>query len=262
MAELREILLAEIDEPPLAIRITMSDDGLDDLARSIRDVGLQNPITVVADGGRYRIVTGHRRYIAHQKINAPKILCIVRAAGEIQEIAAMVHENLMREDVNPAEEAIFYARLVDERGYNEADLMELTKRTAEYIADRFRLLRGDDQVFAAVQRGDIVFSSARVLNTCDDQEMRRFYLDNAIRGGHASRVVKRWIDDWRLHKPNKQADLIAPAAEPAAPAVEEQKFCCALCGGHRDPWNFVTITLHKMEWDAIQRTLRESANVV
>ena len=259
MPELRTIALSEIDEPNIAIRLTMNDEQLDELALSIRDIGLQNPITVVEDDGRYRIVTGHRRFIAHQKINAHEILCLVRQPGEIQEIASMVAENVCREDVNAAEEAIFYSRLVEELGYSEADLMDITRRSSTYIGDRFQLLRGDEAVFAALQRGEIPFATARELNRCRDQEMRRFYLDNAVRGGHACRVVKRWIDEWNQNEIRKQQVLVPPpvAAEETAP--EPERFCCCLCGGYRDPWNFVTLTIHKMEWDAIQRSLREGA---
>lgn len=260
MADLRTILLSEIDEPKLAIRLTMNDEQLDELARSIRAIGLQQPITVVAADGRYRIVTGHRRYLAHQMNNSHEILCIVRAPEEVQEIAAMVHENIIREDINPAEEAIFYARLVDQLGYGESDLMELTKRSAAYIADRFRLLRGDEMIFAALQRGDISFAVARELNNCSDTEMRRFYLDNAVRGGHASRVVHRWIEDWKQNQSRQEINTAAPVASESPAPVEEEKFCCALCGGYRDPWNFLTVTVHKFEWDAIQRSLREGAN--
>jgi ParB family chromosome partitioning protein len=257
MAELRNIVLSEIDEPPLAIRLTMNDGLLDELAESIRQIGLQNPITVVTTGDRYRIVTGHRRYIAHQKINAHTIMCLVRVPGEIEEIASMIAENICREDINSADEAVFYARLVEELGYTEADLMTLTRRSAAYIGERFQLLRADEAVFAAVQRGDIAFSTARELNKCDDYEMRRFYLDNAVRGGHASRVVRRWIDDWKANQSLRQATLAPTPVATDTPATEPERFCCALCGGFRDPWNFVTITLHKMEWDAIQRSLRE-----
>jgi ParB family chromosome partitioning protein len=261
VAELRTIALSEIDEPELAIRLTMNDEQLQELAGSIRAIGLQQPITVVTSEGRYRIVTGHRRYLAHQMNNSTEILCVIRAPEEVQEIAAQVHENIIREDINPAEEAIFYARLVEEKGYNESDLMDLTQRSSAYIGDRFNLLRGDEMIFAALQRGDISFAVARELNKCDDTEMRRFYLDNAVRGGHASRVVHRWIDDWKRNKTLQQAgdQTVVHTEPPKAP--EDEKFCCALCGGYRDPWNFVNITLHKFEWEAIQRSLRESANV-
>lgn len=261
MAELRTIALSDIDEPPIAIRLTMDDSLLEDLAVSIREVGLQNPITVVEESGRFRIVTGHRRFIAHQKINAHEILCLVRQPGEIQEIAAMVAENICREDVNAAEEAIFYARLVEECGYSESDLMQLTRRSAQYIGDRFTLLRGDPSVFAALQNGSIAFATARELNRCRDEEMRRFYLDNAVRGGHACRIVKRWIDDWNQNQIQRQQTLEAPPAPAEEPKPDTPEFCCALCGGYRDPWNFIDIRLHKMEWDAIQRSLREGANV-
>ena len=261
MAELRTILLSEIDVPDLPIRRTMNDEQLDELAQSIRAIGLQQPITVVTSDSRYRIVTGHRRYIAHQMNNSTEILCVVRAPEEVQEVAAMVHENIMREDINPAEEAIFYARLVNEKGYSEADLMDLTKRSPAYISDRFNLMRGDEMIFAALQRGDISFAVARELNKCSDQQMRRFYLDNAVRGGHASRVVHRWVEDWKRNQTPQQQTSEAPAPSTAPAPVEEEKFCCVLCGGFRDPWNFVNVTVHKFEWEAIQRSLRESANV-
>lgn len=260
MAELRTIPLSEIDEPEIAIRLTMNDDQLDELARSIRAIGLQQPITVVTHESRYRIVTGHRRYIAHQMNNAHEILCLVRAPEEVQEIAAMVHENIIREDLNPAEEAIFYSRLVTEKGYSEADLMELTQRSSAYIGERFSLLRGDDMIFAALQRGDISFAVARELNKCTDTEMRRFYLDNAVRGGHASRVVHRWIEDWKQNQARTNATAQLPIASETPAEVEPEKFCCVLCGGYRDPWNFVTVTVHKFEWEAIQRSLREAVD--
>ena len=101
----------------------------------------------------------------------------------------------------------------------------------------------------------------RELNKCSDTEMRRFYLDNAVRGGHASRVVHRWIEDWKHNKVEQQAVAAAqPTLLPPEPA-EPEKFCCALCGGYRDPWNFTNVTLHKFEWEQIQRSLREAANV-
>ena len=284
MSELRQIPIGLIDEPPLPIRATMDDAKLRELADSIGHIGLQNPITVIMErpececpelaqgvhasdclaelATRYRIVTGHRRFIAHQMIGAVNVLCIVRLPGELQEIAAMIAENACREDVNPAEEAIWFHQLVSEHGYTEEKLMELTHRNADYIGDRFRLLRGDELVFAAVQNGTVSYATGRELNKLEDESMRRYYLDAAIRGGTSSRVVRRWIDDHRNNAVMKSEPQEQTQDAPAPEAVEAYKHCCQMCGGDRDPWNFVTVTLHKWEWEQIQRAVKEAANAV
>ncbi len=259
MPELRTIPLAEIDEPPLPVRQSMDDEKLAELAASIRDIGLQNPITVIPDNGRFQVVTGHRRLLAVKMNNAHDVLCIVRAPEETQEIAAMIAENACREDVNPADEALFLARLVDEGGYTEEKLLDLTRRSRDYIGDRFRLLRGDPVVFAALQRGDINLAHARELNKCEDEGMRRYFLDATIRGGQSSRYVRRWIDEWRANAA-PATSLAAPAPAPVAdqpvvPHVPE----CACCGGTKDPWNLVTVTIHKWEWEQLMRAMQEAA---
>jgi ParB family transcriptional regulator, chromosome partitioning protein len=260
MAELRTIPIAEIDEPPLPMRQTMNDAGLNELADSIREVGLVQPITVIADNGRFRIVAGHRRFLAAQKIGSQEIACIVRQAGDVSELATMVAENSCREDVNAAEEAVWYAQLVEQNNYTEAQLMQLTKRSADYIGDRFRLLRGDEQVFRAVYQKQITHSTARELNKCENEEMRRYFLDAAVRGGQASRTVRNWIDEWRARQVPQQA---APAPV-EAPAPEAQpnpyKMVCASCGGDKDPYAMTHIVIHRRCWDEIRRALREAAN--
>jgi ParB/RepB/Spo0J family partition protein len=284
MPELRHVPIGLIDEPPLPIRATMDDGKMRELADSLRDIGLQQPITVIlekpacgcpdpdqdvhfsnCDAGiatRYRIVTGHRRFIAHQMIGATEVLCIIRKPGEVQEIAAMIAENACREDVNPAEEAIWFHQLVSEHGYTEEQLMQLTKRNADYIGDRFRLLRGDEMVFAAVQAGDISYAVGRELNKLEDLSMRRYYLDAAIRGGNSSRVVRRWVEDWRANQGPPASPQVEPVAPVAEAAANPYKHCCVLCGGDRDPWNFLNITVHKWEWEQIEKAMKEAAHGV
>lgn len=282
MPELRTIPIAEIDEPPLPMRASMDDGKLKELAESIADAGLQQPITVVERkhkctcselvecdplsecptyaGSRYEIVTGHRRFIAHQMLNRHEVLCIVRQPGEVEIAAAMIAENCCREDVNAAEEAIWMAQLVEQHGFTEEQLMKATRRSADYIGDRFRLLRGDPEVFKAVQAGHITHSTARELNKCKNEEMRRYFTDAAVRGGTPSRIVRRWIDDYVLQSTVPQNPnpviLEVPAPEAVDPHVPE----CALCGGRKDPWNLVNVTLHRWELDLILKAQKEAAS--
>lgn len=284
MPELKHVPIGLIYPPPIPIRATMDDVKLRELADSIREIGLQNPITVIQERPpcachdadqdihsescmatvaiRYRIVTGHRRYIAHTMIGAGDVLCIVRKFGEVQELAAMIAENACREDVNPAEEAIWFHELVTEHGFTEEQLIQVTHRNRDYIGDRFRLLRGDAMVFAAVQSGGIKYAVGRELNKLEDETMRRYYLDAAIRGDSPARVVRRWIDDWRANQ-GPPMEPQAPPPEPVGgPEPVAYKHCCQMCGGDRDPWNLVNVTLHKWEWEQLQKAVKEAANVM
>lgn len=282
MPELRAIPLSLIDEPPMPMRATMDDEGLRELGESIRIVGLQQPITVIEFTSeepcsqpeacknectckqfvqvRFRIVTGHRRFIASQQIHAPDILCIVRQPGEVEEVAAMIAENLCREDVNAAEEAIWLAQLVELHSYTEADLMRVTKRNADYIGDRFRLLRSDELVFRAVLDKAINFSVARELNKCPKEDMRRYYLDAAVRGGHSARTVRGWIQEWAAQQVLQQPAVKLPAPSTAPVEVAEVKNRCASCGGDKDPYALFWLQIHRRCWDEIQRAIGAMAS--
>ena len=260
MPELRTIPISQIDEPPIPMRASMDDAKLQELANSIADVGLQQPITVVERDGRFEIVTGHRRYIAHCMLNRHEILCIVRQPGEVQQIAAMIAENFCREDVNAADEAIWMAELTELHHFTEDDLIKATRRSADYIGDRFRLLRGDPEVFKAVQDGSITHTAARELNKCKNAEMRNYFLDAAIRGGTPSRIVRRWIDDYVLQSTVPQTENpIVLEVQPVEP-MQVHVSACELCGGSKDPWNLVNVTIHKWELDLILKAQREAAS--
>lgn len=281
--ELRSIQLSLIDEPPLPMRATMDDEALQDLGDSIRTVGLQQPITVIEERGkcdcgepeqighthlceyqnppRYRIVTGHRRFLASQLIHTEEILCIVRQPGEVEEVAAMIAENLCREDVNAAEEAVWLAQLIELYNYTEADLMRVTKRNADYIGDRFRLFRGDERVFNAVLEKKINFSVARELNKCGKEDMRRYFLDAALRGGHSARTVRSWVEEWKQNQVLQQPPVEVQAQPVDHTTVVTAKPCCASCGGDRDPYALIWIQVHQRCWDELMKLLGAMANV-
>lgn len=255
MPEFRRVALHEIDQPTLPMRSQMDDAKLHELAANIRDVGLLQPIGIFARDGRYEIEFGHRRYLAVEKLGWPDIPALVFAPDELQNGAAMVAENTVREDVNSAEEAVFYAQLLERFGWDEATLCAKVKRSPDYIGDRLRLLRQDEQVFNAVLRDQINFSVARELNKCPDEAMRRYFLDQAIRSGTSARVVRQWIDDFRgTQQPTRVAASNADAPQPA-PDQPAYRLACEFCGGDKDPYNLVHIAVHRWELAEIKKVL-------
>jgi ParB family chromosome partitioning protein len=258
-AELRSIRLGLIDEPDLPARETMDQDSLENLQASMAEVGLLSPIVVVVSGERFRVVAGHRRLLAARFLKWEAIRAFIYPAGWRDELAAQLHENIIREDLNPAQEAIFFAQLLERHKLDEAGLCAAVKRTPDYVAARLALLRGDERIFESLRAGHISFAVARVLNRFPDQAMRRYYFDAALRSGTSARVVEEWLRDWQANQVPGAPAAPAPSAPLAPVSVEVTPIRCFFCGGGLDPYNLVTVMIHKWELAEIQRRLAAAA---
>ena len=257
-AELETIPLALIDEPELPARERMDVEALEDLKASLRSLGLLSPIVVKRWKSGYQVVAGHRRLLAARELRWSSIRAFVYPAGWEDADAAMLHENIVREQLNAAEEAIFFAQLLDRHKLDEQGLCRLVKRSPDYIGDRLELLRRDPEVFEALRHGKINYAVARVLNRWPDEAMRRYHLDQAIRSGTSGRVVQQWWDDWKsYHMPDVQR-VNQDTPVPVSAEVERTGVECFLCGGAKDPYNLVSVFVHKWEIAEIQRLLREA----
>lgn len=281
LPEFRRVPMGMIDEPALPARATMSDAKMQELIASFQEIGQIEPISVSAIGDRYEIVAGHRRYLAARQLGWTEISAMVYPRGPRHSTAMMLHENLVREELNPAEEALFMAQCREEMKLDEQGLCDLFKRPAGYIANRFALLRGDPNIFSALQRGEIRVGVAHELNRIKADDMRAYYLDIARRGDPPARVVHQWVEAWLLQSGSVSAAVEAGKAAAAAnsenggaggngnaaaiqtagafPGGDKPFFGCALCGGDRDPYNLVTVQIHKWEWDQILAQVAKAA---
>lgn len=259
MGELETIPLDLVADPNLPARETMDQARMDDLKESLATVGLLSPIVVKRRGAGFEVVAGHRRTLAARALHWQTIRALVYPEDWVDADAAMLHENIMRENLNAAQEAVFFAQLCEKYKLDEEGLCKLVKRKPDYIADRLQMLRQDPEVFQAVRDGRISFAVGRILNRFPDESIRRYHLDQAIRSGTNSHVVQQWWEEWKsYHLPDARrvnADTPLPAsvhAEPS-PGIE-----CFLCGGNKDPYNLVTVLVHKWELSEIRRMLAAS----
>jgi ParB/RepB/Spo0J family partition protein len=259
LGELRTIPLERVADPHLPARETMDQDRLEDLKESFQQLGQLSPIVVIPRGEGFEVVAGHRRLLAARELRWPTIRAMVYPAGWVDQSAAMLHENIIRENLNAAQEAVFFAQLLEERKLDEAGLCKLVKRTPQYIGQRLDLLRKDQEVFQALRAGRISFAVARELNRFPDESIRRYHLEQAIRSGTSSRVVEQWYNDWKsYHVPTPEGGYAA-VPSPEAVAVEPSPGIeCFLCGGHKDPYNLISVLIHKWELIEIKRILAAS----
>jgi ParB family transcriptional regulator, chromosome partitioning protein len=262
MPKLERIRLEDIDEPALPIRCAMDEDKLRELGESMQELGLLSPIGLRPADGRYEIEYGHRRYLAALALKWPDIPALIFQAAEIQAGAAMLAENVIREDISAAEEAVLFAQCQEKYGLDERGLVERFKRSPDYIADRLHLLRDDLEVFQALLGRKINFSVAKALNRCDDENMRRYFLAQAIRAETGAKVVESWIRDWRASQVVPPA---APVTEPATAARDAEMdagLACCICGGFRDPFNLVSVYIHKWELEQILKIVNRGPEEV
>jgi ParB/RepB/Spo0J family partition protein len=234
----------------------MDATKLGELAESMGAIGLQQPVILRECSTGYEIVAGHRRLLAARMLDWANIRAIVYPEDWRDADAAMIHENVVREELNPAHEAILYAQLIETRGLDEAALCALVKRSPDYIASRVGLLRGSRDVMEAVRSGEIALAVASILNKFPDDSMRRYYLDAAIRAGTSAKVVRQWLDLY-----NAQGAQITSAqyqegvARVAEAHTEPTSIQCFLCGGARDPWNLISVMIHKWEVAQIEAVM-------
>lgn len=259
VGELRVIPIDLLLEPEIPMRGSMDDASFHELKQSMQEIGLLYPLIVFAKNGAFEVVDGHRRLLAARELNYVGLPCLIFTGEAQAREAAKLHTMVIREAVNAAEEAVFLQQLIEKYKLDEEGICKMMHRSPDYIGDRLRLLRQDPMVFEALRGKQISFATARELNKCDDETMRRYYLDAAIRSGCASRVVTEWIQNWRTGRVTQDTTSQA-VAQPANPAPAEIYWDhCELCGGDRDPGNLITIRVHKWEWEQFMREWEKSA---
>ncbi|MGH2669563.1 MAG: ParB/RepB/Spo0J family partition protein [bacterium] len=231
--EYREAVpLDVIDEPALAARATMDERKLEELAADISTRGVIFPLALVRVGARYEIIAGHRRYLASRMAGRVVVPALIYPTKDAALEGIKLVENILREDLNPAEEALYLRQLLERVERQDTDVLAVQLGVPrERVEQRLALLRLDPDTFEALRRGTIRVGIAQQLQRVTDLEMRRYFLDAAIRGGATTTVVTAWVTQWQRDV-GERARPAAPApAAPSTPSMETAPaFTCACCG--------------------------------
>ena len=168
--------LTAIDPDPNQPRRTLGD--LTDLALSIRQHGLLNPIIVeVAAAGRYRILAGERRFSACKSLGLDKVICIVRTVEEQSRLALQLIENMHRKDLSPVEEAQGMRRLMEEFNLTQRDLAQRVGKSLGAVNQTLRILDLDPELLAGVQTSEPMSKSVllEIAKEADPQRQRELW---------------------------------------------------------------------------------------
>ena len=170
---LREIPIGDIDTNPDQPRQTFPEETITQLAQSIRDQGVLQPLLVTpTPGGRYRIVAGERRWRAARQAGLTQVPCVVRELELSRQMEIALIENLQREDLNPMETAMGIRTLMDECGYTQEAAAQRVAKSRPAVANLLRLLTLPDEIAEMIREGVLSAGHGRVLAGLETDEER------------------------------------------------------------------------------------------
>lgn len=155
-------------------------ENIDELAESIKEYGLLNPIVLSKNNGKYEIIAGERRYRASKKAGLKKIDAIVRDFDQKDIDILSLVENIQREDLSALEEAEAYKKLIDDFSMTQEEISKSMGKSRSYIANTVRLLKLNKDETEALANRKISASQARTLLSIKDQDARKKALDGFI----------------------------------------------------------------------------------
>jgi ParB family transcriptional regulator, chromosome partitioning protein len=220
--ELRELDVSEIDPNPDQPRAQFDAATLDALAGSIGSVGLLQPLIVrPIEGGRYELVAGERRWRAAQKAGIDRVPAVIRTSPEDERLQAALIENMVREDLNPVEEARACAALVDDLGISKEELARRVGRSRAAISNLIRLLDLPDPVLTLLERGDLTEGHGRAILQVRDQDRRSKLAKRAAAEGWSVRDTERHAGEGDRRKQAKKGGRISTEERAAMTDAED-----------------------------------------
>ncbi|MGD9344361.1 MAG: ParB/RepB/Spo0J family partition protein [Candidatus Aminicenantes bacterium] len=194
-----DISVDQLKANPLQPRTKWDPETLEELAQSIRDTGILQPLVAVPDGETYTIIVGERRWRAAKKIGLKTIPVLVRNLTEAQQHEAMLIENLQREDLNPIEIANAYQKMIQDFGLTQEEVAQKVGKDRASVANTLRLLKLPDEIQDLIAGGKLSMGHARALIPVDNPGKQRSMANRIVRDGLSVREVEKWVR--RLQSP-------------------------------------------------------------
>jgi ParB family chromosome partitioning protein len=213
-----EVDIEAVVANPLQPRLRFDSTSIEELARSIKETGMLQPILVVAEDDRYRIIVGERRWRAAQKAGLKKIPVLIRSIPKERQLEVSLVENLHREDLNPLEIAFVFRKMMDELGYTHEDIADRVGKDRTSVTNYLRLLSLPRAIQDYLAENKISMGQARALVSLEDVKLQAEIARQIVQKNLTVREVERLIS--RLKK--APAKIKEESFDPDLKAVEEE----------------------------------------
>ncbi|MEG0292190.1 MAG: ParB/RepB/Spo0J family partition protein [Anaerovoracaceae bacterium] len=171
-------------------RKTFDEEKIKDLANSISEHGVIQPIVVRATQNGHEIVAGERRWRAARVAGLKEVPCVVRELTDEQNMLFAIIENMQREDLNPIEEAEGLERMISTFGLTQAEVSKSVGKSRPYITNSLRLLKLPDVIKDFMVQGDISVGHGRALITIEDEDKQVELAKKVIKDGLSVRNIE------------------------------------------------------------------------
>jgi ParB family chromosome partitioning protein len=196
-AELRDkvnntsVLLENIEVNPFQPRADFDQSALEDLAESIKNHGVIQPITVRSLGNnKYQLISGERRLRASKMAGLKEVPVYLRKADDQEMLEIALIENIQREDLNAIEISINYKRLMDECSLTQEDLSKRLGKNRTTVTNYLRLLRLPPEIQSGIKNKEVTMGHARALITIEQPEIQLAIYQEAVKKGLSVRQVE------------------------------------------------------------------------
>jgi ParB family chromosome partitioning protein len=210
--EIVELPLTVIAPNPNQPRTTIDDEQINELADSVRKVGILQPIIVRPHGEEYQIVAGERRWRAAKVAGLEKVPVRVMGATEGEALELALIENLQRQDLNSMEEARGYRRLLTEYQMTQAELADKVSKSRSAVANTLRLLDLPDEIQELLASDKLTAGHARAILAVPDEERRLRLAQKVVDEGLSVREVENLARLFAAGGTERAARPIAPKA--------------------------------------------------
>ncbi|MCY6383178.1 ParB/RepB/Spo0J family partition protein [Hoeflea prorocentri] len=174
-------------------RRNFDESDLEDLARSINQHGIVQPVVVRPMGdGRYEIIAGERRWRAAQRAGLVEIPVLIRDVDDRMALEIAIVENVQRSDLNPLDEALGYEQLIADHGYTQNDLGDIIGKSRSHVANSLRLLKLPEKVRDMLSDGALTAGHARAIaSTSDPVKLARQIVSKGMSVRDAERLAQK-----------------------------------------------------------------------
>jgi len=244
--DVQNVPLEKIEVGEYAQRVEVEDEGILELAESIRRVGMLVPIVVFSRGDSFVLVAGHRRIAAARSAGLSVVPAVVREAEGTKYKEISFAENLFRKDLSPIELAAAIADAYKTATLTIDQLAAGLHRSCHWVQAQISLLDWPADVLEAIHNGKLSVSAASNLAMVHDDVYREFLVRQAVENGATARATAAWLQAWRSMAPASEAITREPVAAggTVTPAVPQAP--CIVCSNvfRTDELSHVPVCVH------------------
>ncbi len=205
-----ELDVTQLKPNPLQPRMRFDEASIDELAQSIRESGVVQPVLVVQEEGHFKIIVGERRWRAAQKAGLKKIPVMIRNLPPEKQLEIAIIENIHREDLNPLEIALAYQKMSQDLNYTQQEIADKVGKDRTSITNYMRLLKLPQEIQDALGNGGLSMGHARAILALEEAEAQLAAFREIMDKGLSVRNSEKLANRLKERPPRVQRSLEDP----------------------------------------------------